>query len=1047
MGYAGMGRTWIGGWKAKRDESSVKLRNQATILALLVLIGSAGFLAPSFAYYQNVVVPNIKDDPWQTLWNGNFNGSATTSVTHDQSVGISLSTHFANATFELGGSSGLTVTKNEAILIEIFSIGTTSATDAGAFCGPWNVTYTPALNNVIDFGCSTNLGALHLGTDRLYATDTIGGFATTAGTENITIQSSLARSWGAFGSSYRNAYKMVTPALCQIFDSLNPNPLVPLNIGFNLDNSDPGSPYSNNLCGGSSNSDIRNRPIANDILYGQFAVTSKNNAQSAGCHTLDTVNDLVNGLTGETRENRVCDNGLTNHGSNNEFITGDRSCFVTCGSGGMTFGGNQEGGAYNMGYQWTVSTGNAFQEDATGFTILLLWNSGGSCAFGFSCFNTKSNGDGTITMYDRGTSETANMISTDSVDFSVATSKALGIFEYFISVSSGIPVPPNNVYVGMNWCYYGTSNSTLSQSNYTPLSDGQVAFAVCQYVETVTSSKPDVLNSYVYLQKNIGQQLLADSAAGSDPLGISGSGNCPQSATLFICEHDSQPSSGFSTLSLTLNFTGGVTSGSTTQGTSYICTSHSTASGVTCNVGGAQSTQLTIANSNIVTTQTFPWLNINQKYHIGFALMPKGDTTEHVLKSGNPTLATGADIVSYFVPDIAKAATTDSSFLGWLGNTIGGAWNAVAGVLSPIIAPVFGLGNSLMAAVVAGLIQAGQLLISGLGLLAGLIVTVLNAVGNALGFGNVGTDIATLVASLVIFFTVAVPTELANLAATFLRYFDVLTILFSWLATAFAIMNSLLAWGIGSISFGVTLALTITKYYSIGIGLILIIFWFAYIADYGLQGYSMWFEFSKYLIFNLGIKPLAHSINFGIDVITSFIGLVPKPFVQMVAHKIPNIPIVDINGSFTAPNGSAEALRERNVFTILGFLVGFVGLVWYETNPALPGTIASITPVGTQAASTLPILELFTAIASLIVVITLPASMLGKIGLDLPGRQAGLTTRISSVPHEKVHIGIRKAKTHRIIHPIGAKKPVTGIPSFARSPAQRAMTQESTNPK
>ena len=300
-----------------------------------------------------------------------------------------------------------------------------------------------------------------------------------------------------------------------------------------------------------------------------------------------------------------------------------------------------------------------------------------------------------------------------------------------------------------------------------------------------------------------------------------------------------------------------------------------------------------------------------------------------------------------------------------------------------------------------------------------LMITGMNVIGNFLGLGNIGTDIATFLGFWIQFFTNQLPTAFNNLGTLFARWFDSLAILFAWVPIMLSIALNLLGLGVSAISFLLLVVQDIFILWDTMIVLLLILFWFADIGEYGLAGFQAWFETMKYLVFGLGMKPLLETIHYGTDVILLFVGLVPKPIIQIAAKFDTIIPSIDISGSPTWPSFRMDEVREGNYFAILGFLIGLVVLIWFETTN-LPGSITALVPgVGTTLTRDAPLVNLFLMfleIFGFVALFILPGQMFKGIApVGLPGVSQLQFRRGPSVQVSKVSTGFRRREPGRIL--------------------------------
>lgn len=576
-------------------------------------------------------------------------------------------------------------------------------------------------------------------------------------------------------------------------------------------------------------------------------------------------------------------------------------------------------------------------------------------------------------------------LTNSPIDVSTSASKELLFYETWHNLT--------NIVANQPWGWYLTTNSTLpTQPNYTPLNDSSVVMANLVYPAGGASATK---NYYSYQQKAGGQQLLAASGVGQNPYP-----SCPQTSTLYICDSGNAAyrSINFQSISTTLNYTG---NGGDNKTYSLYCVDGTPGAGSpTSNPYCSNATQTPTLSACLGTTQeicasqVLPFLNINGgPFYLGFWSSAGQTGTIEFATSNTGTSDARANSVWYWVPNptTATPATTEStSFIGFLGHVIGGAYNAAAGFLSPITAPILNAGNTLLSGVASAFIQAGNLLLQGLGVLAGFIVAGLNLVGNALGFGPIGTDLQLIFNQIISFFSNDVPTVLSNVPAIFGRFFDTLSIVFPWLPIALNIAATLLTLGIKSIVFIPTIVFWAFELVSTGYVIYFILFWFVYTGDDALGGALAFIETFEWLVFGIGIRYLTITLNFILDIATALIGLVPKPLIQAGAHAFPRIPIVEANARFVNPAFDLGEVRSGNMFSVFLWISGLLFLDWYESvTPALPGSIGALLPSAAPAiaviAGFLPLLEIMTAFVGGAAFLMIPVKMLTIVGFDLQG--------------------------------------------------------------
>ncbi len=309
-------------------------------------------------------------------------------------------------------------------------------------------------------------------------------------------------------------------------------------------------------------------------------------------------------------------------------------------------------------------------------------------------------------------------LSTGSLDLSQCASKACAFANAFLTGAQPLDT---------TFAWALRANGTLpTEQAYDPILDPSTALLVyCIYQGT------SHFNCYVYMQRQSGQAPNSVAGFQSDIYP-----DCNYASTLFRCMKVTTNTGGVGSNgdNLVLNYTGGNT-GAQGASQSYFC-GGSVASGVdTCNVGGigyiADQNQGTISYPGYLFNQTlFPWFNVQNNYHMLYWEAPYSAPNPITFVTGINSIGS---IASYYVaPSTTTSPTTDTGgFFGWVGRSLGGAYDAVAGTLSPLISPIINAGNSLMNAFIAGFVQSINLLIQGFRI-------VLNFIGTRLGFGNIG---------------------------------------------------------------------------------------------------------------------------------------------------------------------------------------------------------------------------------------------------------------------------------------------------------------------
>lgn len=593
---------------------------------------------------------------------------------------------------------------------------------------------------------------------------------------------------------------------------------------------------------------------------------------------------------------------------------------------------------------------------------------------GYVCFNSQVV-NGNIQMSPNATFP-AIALSNSSIDLSTGAAKALA-FSFLLSLGT--------VVAGNEYGYYLTLNGTLpNAAKYSPTNDTSVSLAVIVNIPDASH-----FHYFVYMNRNIGSKLFAGTEDPSIP--------CTQAYSLFLCATNSSGTGGSpSAFPLVLNYTGGA-NGSTNPGQSYLCKDFGSG-GTSCSVGGVNNQQVTYNAVNLSLNYTQPWLNLQNSYHLGFWEKANSPSVIGFATSNN---AVQNSVISVFSPS-GSGNIVEGGFFGWVGRALGGAWNAAGGVLASIpgVSSLLGIGNSLLAAFISALIQAGNLLIGGLSVLESLLVTALNAVGNFAGLGPIGTNIQTVINSFITFFTNgAFSGVLGYIGNVFTVMFNRVTVALAWVAFALTTILNVATWLVNGVAEVVTISTKVTLVVAGLFAVLLMLLWFMDLGDYGASGGLVWLNTAEWLVLGTGIRFVTIIINFGIDIISGLISLVPKPFVQM--HNIPGwmrVPGVETSAQPTFPDGHMQAIRDLNIFAISGWLVGFVFFIWFESTN-LPGTIgaavAGAQPNLTPLSTLLPVYYILLLLLGVSFLAFLPATLTNAIPQIFGDRQGKKETGFS----------------------------------------------------
>lgn len=392
---------------------------------------------------------------------------------------------------------------------------------------------------------------------------------------------------------------------------------------------------------------------------------------------------------------------------------------------------------------WATNCNSGFCQFA--HAIVEITGTASHCPAGYQCLNSQSAGNDI--QLNANSTFAGEMLTNSSADLSLLASKQGLFYENWENLSI----------ITQPFGWYLTVNGTLPNSqNYNPLFDQSVTMALVAY--------PVTQDAYLFMQRTVGQQLLPASGVGSDSFPI-----CPNNSVLYLCVHFNNLGGGFKALIAALNFTG-AQSGVQGSGLSYLC--YNTA--FTSNLFTFGSNVL---NQNYCSnTNTLPWLNIQNSYYVGF-WSSAGQPAAVLFAStiGSSIFAENANVIYYWIPNPSIAAqTTEGGFFGWVGRSLGGAFNAVGSAISPIINPIIGFGNSLLSVVISGLSQVFFYLVKGFQI-------VFNFMGGLIGLPGLGTNIVnflTGIGAFILNVLAGVITLIGGATTGFVGFFSALATIF-----------------------------------------------------------------------------------------------------------------------------------------------------------------------------------------------------------------------------------------------------------------------------
>lgn len=602
-------------------------------------------------------------------------------------------------------------------------------------------------------------------------------------------------------------------------------------------------------------------------------------------------------------------------------------------------------------------------------------------------------------------------LTKNKVDFSTVSAKAL---EMLFTWSSGL----NNCCgsVGNNaWGIYLTRNGTLpTQTSYDPRNDASVGFMIEIYQISGNcnhGAESACMFEYDEFIQHDTAQTIKQENTGCSP--TSNRLLCPTSSTGFAV-----PASGPVYMDSVLNFTGYTAKGSTT------CTVAYQSFGVSSFEGCSFLVDDKGDGLSVGPTTQYPTLNfqgvqyyvglfatntLGTNYRISFRLdqgpqFPAPLTSAFANKGFQFNQAT-------FQPPVSTPPNVDTG-----------------GLFGPLIKALISIGVFILNAILAFIGFIAPALQAALNFLESIMVSALNGIGNALGLGNVGTDLQSLINSVITFFTSGSFANIfSNLPTIFNRLIDTLTIYFPWLPNAIAIGVNIAAFLINGSGFALTVFLDATL---IGVGAavtILIVLFFVYTGDNSLGGVLEFWETTEWLILGLGLKFLAYLVNFVLDVVTAIIGVIPKPFVQMVAHQLPRIPIVEVDARFVPPSGAMGEISNGNLFAVALWISGLLFTDLFESaSPALPGSIGALVPAAAAPLVALkglvPLLAIMTVFVWMAAIFIVPIGWFSNamdLGVNLP-----FESSLGNRPSAHLGVRVRKAEKHNVK---GSVQALTGL--------------------
>jgi len=526
-------------------------------------------------------------------------------------------------------------------------------------------------------------------------------------------------------------------------------------------------------------------------------------------------------------------------------------------------------------------------------------------------------------------------------DLSVVSGKALFSALVWKTTSSTLGV-------NKQFGFYLTTNATVpthdigSSSAYNPKDDPSVSLVQEFHCSGSCNSATDLMNSGLSLLKTLanGESIIKEDHG------------CPSGSPYMCGSTTFNPAQSLGNLhQFFLNFTGAV-------------------NGSACGVStGAGCSFLDLNGAQVTSSNTLPWFQFQaQQYYIGFYVMP----------------GLGAEV--YFTFDTGSGANNLQYYVNAPPTTLPPQIDT-GGFFGPIIKALIGLGVFILNAILGFIAFIAPAIQSAIAFLETLIQNILNFIGNALGFGNVGTQLFTFLGQVVTFFTSFLPNSLTNFPTFMSRFFDYLNIVFPILPSAFATALTVLTFGVNAISQALTIFIFSIQFITAAYAFFLIFSFMVFTADDALGGVVEYLGTAEALAFFL-IKWAALLTNLGLDIGTWIIGLIPKPFIQMAAARLPRIPILESSARIILPSFDFGELRSGNLLSPWLWTLGLWFDTWYESrNPALPGSLCQLVS-GTctnmqQLSNLLPLMQVFVFMSSGVLALWLVMRPLELLGADL----------------------------------------------------------------
>jgi len=591
---------------------------------------------------------------------------------------------------------------------------------------------------------------------------------------------------------------------------------------------------------------------------------------------------------------------------------------------------------------------------------LLAWNvysgnNGGKVVYKANCMG------GGIACIDIGSDTSITSVSLTKVsigELGVVAGKVLYANQNWESTASTFGT-------NVNFGWYLTTNSTVpthaigSSSAYDPKADSSVSLV--EQMSCTTScgvSGSTVIQSNLYFLRNLGH----GDTISSEDTGCSGQAGSP-----FLCLASTgyNPSNAQTSLENFLNFTGpGVGPGGQSS-----C-STSTFAGSACSFLTAHSQQ--------TQTATLPWLNYqSQQFYLGIYVMP-GLTSEVYWNFNTPTVGLDeAMSLMYYVPNPTA--------------TVQGPQIDTGGIFGPVIKALIGLGVYILNALYGFVGVIVPALETALGLLQGVLKAMIDFLGNLLWpNSNIGTLLFNFLNAIIQFFTngsYGLPAFFANFPSYFTNFLNWLQIVFPFITPVFSISNAILLFAVNGIATFISIFTIGLQMFLFGFGTLMMAMYFVYTGDDGIGGLLTYLGTLEALSFKV-LNLIATLTNLGLDILITLVSLIPKPFIQMNASKLPRLPVLETGASLSWPTMDFGEARNGNIVPFWLWSIGLYMVAWFESrNPSLPGSIGALFPSAAAnmriLAGLLPLLQAMVLISGGIMVLWFAMLSLRIAGFDI----------------------------------------------------------------